>query len=318
VATVPASELTSNCGASEVLTPVGYVVVTEKYTENPQQGLTPASYSETAAGWNPVTGARLWSHAIVPAANYDFGCGTQSPTHEVGDMRATADGHWGAFLSVGASSQTVIDLASGKAYQHTGNSDVVGVIGNYVATEAANPSGQHDPATLTLVEPGSWKPLGYAKSMGLGRYDVLDDMLSAIPGLAPAGMVHQKTAGAFGDAAITPPGGDTLIVNDVVGTTDPVKAFTLPAFKLLWTNTAGNSVVGGNASVVLTEPGDGGSLSGLSMATGQTVWTIRSADASACDISPHQVDVDVHGQTAVLDLATGKQLSYRNSDCQAP
>lgn len=324
LASLSAGQFTGDCGAADVLTPAGRLVITLLMTTTPARGVTPASYSITMTAWNAETGTAAWTDALVKNSAAQASCpASMNGVVDLWGLSTTQDGHWGVFpLSQFINGQSVdasdaIDLATGKLYPHP---NIQGVVGNYVVTGSGD-GGDGEPVTLTVTTPDGWPSL--ATVPGSGAQDVTGLQLqgggnSAPSNFAPTGYTGNDGTPGEGIGAVGTPDGDYLIGVYTDGNGNSwYDGYSLPSLHQAWSAPVAedndDQIVGiSNTQLLITRSTDGGDtyLVSLDPKTGQQQWRIDIGGGSACDLTAAQVLVEANSQLATLSAATGKQLSY--------
>lgn len=330
LAEIPAGSFTGECGAADVVTPRGRLLLAEKIIHRDAQGIQSATDTLTLTAYDAATGSRVWTSTLirdstsgVSCTAYDGYLGSRNaadPTFTV-----TFDGHWGVFQPddrYDLSHSIAIDLSTGRLYPRPG---LYGALGDWV-TVAKMSDTPSSPESLTLTTPGSWPTFG---TLTLGDSGMLQklpgpfDLALATPGAQfPTNNVADPTA-----AAITPDGRTLIGVegNSDQGANVATVAYALPAMKKLWSVPTAQydspSMEGINDSVVVLASGeDGGSttlLTALSTQTAAKVWQQHiQTTASVCAMTSTQLVVLANGQLASLSAADGHQITYHTDQSQ--
>lgn len=308
--TIPATSYAVDCGAADVSTATGTLLLTENFEQTPAEGIQPATSGVTLTAWDASTGAKQWTDTVSAASTSAPGdCDSETQDSDLEGVSVTRNGQWAVFSWDGTSD--AINVSSGKMYP---NQSLAGVLGNWVITGTGRNNAQDGPSAYTLTVPGSWATLGTSSNPDIHIVDAGDQ--------APAGLVNANDSS--GSSMATTPDGNELIV-EPSSSQGAVEAFALPSLRRLWTSaTQATSIqaVSAGAAVVTVE-GDGYDfLVALNLRTGKPIWSVKfntAVDGSAgalCDITSTQVLVATNGQLATLNAATGKQISYRSDPYQ--
>jgi hypothetical protein len=210
-------------------------------------------------------------------------------------------------LDLGDKGMFGIDLGSGELYP---KDDVLGPLGVALVTGSHDSDGRPD--LMVLSTPPEWR--------GLGSFSSGSD-----PGLVPVTTPGNVVRGLFGTGGSTAsaglsPDGRVLYTAQRSPSADRqgtvLTAWSLPEMTQLWrrdtaTDNAQYSLIGAGSGVLVTqrEGSDRASTTeGLDVTTGATLWSLPAV--STCGISTSQLMVSANSQVAVIDLATGQQLSY--------
>jgi hypothetical protein len=336
---LPAGQFSGGCGAADVVTAAGRLIITLLITATPAQGIVQPSNKLTMTAWNAVTGASVWTDTLVESTTQQIPCPLSD--HELaGDLWnfvPTLDGHWGVFVlpttdTNGDTLSDAIDLTTGKLYP---NRDLEGVLGNDVVIGSGS-GVVNGPATLTVTAPGTWAPLGSTTAgsgTGVDGGTGLPLQGQASTQNGPINYAPTGYTGAFtsfdsdespgpgtGIGAVATPDGDFLIAtySDSSGNLS-YGGYSLPSLHQVWSaqdpDFGNNDQITGvsDTALLITRVGDDGDtyLLSLDPATGQQQWKIDiGAGASVCDLTSTQVLGLANSQLATLSAATGRQLSY--------
>jgi hypothetical protein len=319
LASLTAGQFTGDCGAADVLTPAGRLVITLLMTTTPAQGITPASYSITMTAWNAKTGSAAWTDTLVKDSAAQVSCpASMNGVTDLWGLTTTLDGYWGAFpLSEFINGHRVdvsdaINLATGKLYPHP---NISGVLGNYVVTGSGDSAG-NGPTTLTVTTPGNWPSLGTVA--GSGAQGVTGLRLKGGGDFAPTGYTGTYGTPGQGIGAVATPDGDYLVGTYTDGNGNSwYDGYSLPSLHQAWSapiaEDSDDQIVGiSDTHLLITRSTDGGDtyLISLDPKTGQQQWKVDIGGGSACDLTTTQVLVEANSQLATLSAATGRQLSY--------
>ncbi|MFG1609078.1 PQQ-binding-like beta-propeller repeat protein [Actinoplanes sp. NPDC049265] len=313
LAQLPAGSFTGECGAADVLTTRGRLIVTELATQKPAEGIAKATNALTLTATDAATGSTVWTADVVTKSEDPLLC--QAFDGELWNFSATLDGRWGALLwdSGDTSIAVAVDLATGKLHPRK---DLMGTLGSFLVT------GSKDAATLTT--PDGWARLGRLKTDGSSGGSVPLDG----PGeYAPTGQLANRGFSNPPRMEVTPDGSvlaGVLESND--GSDSHIDGYALPSMRRLWrVPTAGSStdtVAGINGNILLinreTNGASGGALLALDVHTGKKLWSIDVDGGTVCDVTGSQVLVNTHDQLATLSTATGEQLSFADNPYRDP
>lgn len=328
LASLHAGQFTGDCGAADVINSAGRLVITLLITITPAQGIAPTSYSLTMTAWNAVTGASVWTAAVVKNTTKQVSCPPSGDgiAADMWHFISTLNGHWGVFelppVANGNISYDAIDLTTGKLYS---NPDLEGVLGNDVVTGSGN-TGNNTPTTLTVTTPGSWAPLGTVA--GQGAHDVdglqLSGDINSDDEFTPQNYAVTGYTGNYGTpgsgiGAVATPDSDYLVAvySDANGNSW-YGGYSLPSLHKLWSipipPAENEQIVGISDTELLitrgTSTGDTYLLA-FDPKTGQQLWKVDIGNGgSVCDLTSKRVLVAANSQLATLSAATGKQLSY--------
>jgi len=290
--TVPAGAFDYSCGALLVETSGRTLVLTETSSAIPDQGINLGSTSRHLTAWDALKGTQLWDSVLsttsgggtVTKPSCDFSNGT------LNGIAATLDG---AYAVAGSWDGTkVVSLVDGHLID-LGTIRPTGVLGNWITT------GDLQSKDVQIRDPKTGKTLGTVKHQ-----------------LWSWGMTF-SSPGMFVDSGAGPPpsglsaDGRTIFLADEDGT---VTAYSLPNMQKIWSTKLRWSDNDEYPAIRASAPGlligvDQGGLSAYREGTGELVWTLP-AGVSLCGITQTQMEVNAHSQRAVIDLASGKQLSY--------
>lgn len=318
LAEIPAGALTGECGASDVEVPgAGRVILGELVSTTPAQGITAASTSTKLNAWSAGTGQPLWSANVYAG---DPGCNSDGQTTN-GNLQSfsnTYNGLWGVAGAIGGGGY-VVNLKSGAVQR---DADTIGTLGNYVVDDPRHDPG-NDNAVYRLVDPATGVVVGKILSdanapngIGLGTHG----------DLAPSGLFPSDSASSTAPAGTSSDGLRLLAAAQNANKQGlyAVTGYGLPAMHALWTKSFDQpGLIGDGGGVLLVEVQNcnGGAvcLVGLNDATGAKMWQIINYN-SICGLTNSQMLVSTNDQTqfAVIDLKTGRQISYSSSggaDC---
>lgn len=286
-ATLKAPQFTGECGTADLLIPgLGPTLLTELVTQSPAAGTNPALSGRTLDAWDGLTGQHRWTAVIVaPQSENPTGC-----VGSIGDLDAftrTGDGRWAL------ASAKIVDLTTGA----TRDADTVtAVVGNFLVEPVGNPPSAyslHDPATGSTS--GSIRT---SNSNRVGVYSVTPSALAAEGGV----FITSAAVGPTSDGArlLALPSGELGVV-----------AYGLPNGQQLWDNPTPDAILadaGGHLIAERTSGSDADALLSLDDKTGVQQWTLPRG--SVCGITSRQMLLSVNDQLAVIDLASGKQVSH--------
>ena len=299
---IPAGGFTGSCGIADVSPGGRRLIITALLTTTDAQGVVAATYAESLTAFDARTGATVWTADLVPAQAQQLTCSSSSG--ELQGFSATQDGAYGALTVHGGTLQvsTGITLATGALSPKV---DLLGALGNWLVTGTQRRD-YSNPDLYVLTTPPTWK--------GLGSFSV-----GSRAGLVPMEDPSAITSGRFGgnsSASGLSSDGTQLFTTQATADNNGTVliAYALPGMKQTWSQTSKDGVTfelrgsGGNVVVVERHAPDGTTTEGLNAHTGATLWSLPLVDV--CGLSTTQMIVQVNSQTAVIDLPTGKQLSY--------
>ena len=304
---LPPGQYVGECGAADLVVPTnGRLIIAEQALSRAAKGINPAEYSVSLHAWNASSGKRVWTSTLVPWTQ-GYAVSADDCTAydgELQDFTSTDDGRWGFILDP-YNGGTVVNLATG-ALRHDANA--IGVIGNYVVDAGA--TGGTDPITnpqsAALVGPGYRVP--YEGPGG---------------NLAPGGVFYTDDDSQSPSSGTTSDGTHLIALQGDDEST--ITAFSLPGSAALWSlpsTTYGPYpwIAGDGGGVLIVTEGDCQDLGdpcvvALNDASGAKEWSL-AVPASLCGITSTQMLVLANGQEAVINLKTGKQVSYDSrGDC---
>jgi PQQ-like domain len=324
--TLPAGSFTGDCGAADVVTTAGRLVLTVLVTTNPAQGIKPPTYSLTMTAWTPATGAAAWTADLVPAQRDQISC-PPGGDGELLNFTATLNGQWGVIeppVQSNTLSYDAIDLATGTLYHR---SDLLGVLGNDVVTGSSETADGDGPFHMVLTIPGSWPRLAAVVSSDQARYLPLAAQNSGASDFTPSEYAPTGYLWGMGptgngpDSAATPDGKILAVVYSDENDNTDVRGYALPSMRLLWSNAtpryhADNLAAVNDTEILVDRSENGGSQTSKLMAldpqTGAVTWTANIGGGSVCDLTSAQVLVADNDQLSTLDAGTGRQLSYQS------
>lgn len=306
LARVPSGGFTGECGAEDV-SPGGHrLVIAAKLAQKPAQGVIAAQYSKTLVAYDAETGKQAWTADLVPFQSEPLSCSAFDGHLE--GFQATHDGAWASLRvqSGNLSMATAVDLATGKLEP---KADVIGALGNSLVTGTQRNDFSH-PDIYVLTTPPAWRGVASFSTGSALDLIPLTDPSDATYGLfGGSGGGYGATTGLSSDAGL-------LFIarqNEAYGTL--LQAFSLPTMAEAWRQSTAEDLKygligsGGDILVVTRQAAGGVTTEGLNARTGATLWTLPKVD-SVCGLSTTQMLVSANGQLAVIDLASGEQLSY--------
>jgi len=302
--------LTGECGAADVLVPgLGRIILGYLVTSTPAKGVQPATTSTQIKAWSATTGAQVWSDHLY---NSDPGC--QAYDGNLQDFSSTPDGRWGVTLN-GSVGGDVINLATGAARP---DSHLIGALGNY-AVDTSNVVWGTDSPTYIITDPSTGVVLAKVPNDGTGNGNFNGDAPGTIgfsgnANLAPSGLFQTDSASDSPPSGTNSDGSELVALPNENGN-QPAVAYSLPTLKVLW-QTPGSFqpyIVGdgGGTLVMLLQDCDSAGdtcLVGVDDQTGTRLWKLL--DGSVCGLTNSQMLIDVNNDFAVINIKTGKQLSY--------
>jgi hypothetical protein len=305
---------TGSCGVADLVSGDKRIIVTETVTNTPAQGINPAQYSAALAAFDATSGQPLWTTQIVQPQGEQVSCGGSDG--RLSAVQATTDGAWAAVLvnTGNLAASTAVDLRTGQTYP---KADLQGALGKQLVTGGGRTGGSSG-QLFVLALPPAWQGLGsFTSGTGPG-FVSLDD-----PSDVRTGLFAQNSSGTglSSDGSVLFAAQYARGSNGSDGT--QLTAYSLPAMTQVWQqDTSGQSVrytllgAGGTTLVVQRDAADGTTTDGLEAGTGKALWTLPKVD-QICGLSTKQMLVQANGQTAVLDLATGKQVSFSGPSAAA-
>lgn len=321
LARIPPGSLTGECGADDVITPRGRLLIAEKDVHQDAQGIQSATDTLNLVAFDAVTGAQVWTTTLIRDTTDGISCtafGGYLGSRNTADttFTTTFDGHWGVYQPddrQDMSHSMAIDLTTGRTYPRP---DLYGALGNWVTIAKRDGTIYNTLQSLTLTTPGSWPTLGTLTFGDGGLLEGLSgpfDLNLAMPGAQPSS--SEPAA-----AAITPDG-NTLIGTQANGAQDErsaTVAYALPTMKKPWSletpQYATYTIAAvSNAIVVIQSDNQDGSteLTALNTRTDATVWkqSIQSG-ASVCALTSTELVVLANSQLAFLGADDGRQTGY--------
>ena len=323
LAKLPAGSVTGECGAADVSTGQGRLLLAEKIDHHEAQGIQSATDTLNLSAYKADSGERMWTVTLVRDATDGIGCSAYgghlgADSNGGQTFSTTFDGHWGVYQpdSGGDPAHSLaIDLSTGRTYRKAA---LYGTLGDWVVI-AHRSADTDSPDALTLTTPGSWPALG---TLSLGD----DGMLQALPAagdltlVASGAQLPSNSAGSPTAAAVTPDG-RTLVGRRTTGDrggTETV-AYALPTMRKLWSlptpQYTDDSVNGLNDAIVVLQNDDTDAstrLTALDVHTGTRVWQRRiEKGALVCALTRTQLVLVANDQLAFVDPANGRQTSFR-------
>jgi hypothetical protein len=306
--TIGPGRLTGECGAADISPGGRRLLVTAQTATQQAQGINAAQYSLTLTAWDATTGAQVWQAPVVPPQPDPsiLRCSAFDGVllHRNADpplLAITDDDAWGVLTAVGTDLATseVLDMTNGHLTPRT---DALGTVGNFVVIG----DNQADPPQLHVTLPPSWTPLGELAVPGSpSDYRFPDVATNAVLGPYQAASTYVQASDD----------GTQLFIRNDSGIT----AYALPAMRQIWAQQPPNGLVtyaeAGGVLVAGSYANNNRTTTGLDTATGAQKWSLP--DLTVCGITRTQMQVLANGQLAIIDLATGKQLSYRPDPYQS-
>jgi PQQ-like domain len=294
--TIGDGDLDGSCGADDVVVPGrGRLIIAKLGHHTPAQGIKPAHSSIELKAFDANTGQMVWS------VKNPRGGGSCSE----GDFGATSDGRYGLWAPRGPH-PLVVNLKTGEGRV---DDKAIVTVGPYVADLKSSNVDQPSATDYTITDAGSGDRLGSIHNIHLDGEPV------AVPrSLVPDHGGGPPPAGLSSD-------GKVLFAFDqdpplVRGNSDRLLALSLPSGKLVW-KTPGTfqPYIYGNGHheelIGLDER-----LRAVDDHTGAERWHIH--DGQVCAVTDSEMLLAVHHQLAVIDMGTGKQLDYDDSDSVCP
>jgi hypothetical protein len=306
LAEIGSGALTGECGADYVRVPgVGPVVLTELITTHPAEGIKPLTSSIALDAWNGETGTRLWSLTIVADRTEPLSCEPSEAKLE--SFANTYDGRWGVYAP-GGEADLLIDLASGAVRR---GAHVDGVLGDYTVIDPAPEEASGNHAGYTITAPATGAVLGHLNGVEVGT-----GLELATNWPVPTQNPNENS----GPVAGLSTDGQRLI-SVPSENHEQVIAYSLPSGRAIWHGPSQASVWGDGGGVVIISEPEAHQLVALNDKTGHREWSIpiQEEPQRPCAITSSQLLLAVHEQLAVIDLKTGKQVSYSaDSEGQCP
>jgi hypothetical protein len=272
--------------------------------------------------WDAQTGQHLWRAVVIPPepGNLGLACNpyaTPTPT----DFNTTVDGRWAIFSRRASGTCNFCDLGGEVINMATGATRtdplLAGTLGNYVV-DGPLPQEPHT-GPVSVTDPANGKQVGaftfayYDNDPGISFYGATSEFLPlALREVFPTesmGSSPQSGLSLNGQRLLAYNESDTNLSEGLVRT---VTSFALPNMTALWQATGFTYLVGdgGGTLLALRDAAQGGSeLVALNDATGQILWTLPSAGV-VCGVTNTEIAFAANGDLAVLDVTTGKQITY--------
>jgi hypothetical protein len=316
LAELSSNDLTGACGADDLVVPGrGRLILTEVISDQQAEGIKPATGSLSLKAWNADTGAEVWSTTVVTTSQNQPTC--QYEDGQLQDFGSTRDGRWGLYGGglprndgeAAPPAGKVLNLRTGDMVNGvTANS----LLGDYPIVVHVSESG----SSYRAIDPSSGAVLG----TNVNSFQFVHDGHTLE--LASGGVPFPYT----GEGGAQPP----LLSSDnqrLLGSVEEgsrgnsVVAYSLPSFRVSFRRPARSfypRVVADDGGLAIEsledagESGSKGSLVAFDDATGRQVWKLPG---SVCGISSTQLMISVNNQTAIIDLKTGKQVSFSQESC---
>jgi hypothetical protein len=289
-----------DCGIVDVAVSGGErLVLTQLRTEEPAEGVKPARYSLELSAWNAESDVEEWSSTLVRPGEDDFGCSAPA---------ITSDRRW-ALVSLGAREPLVVDLRTGQTREQK---DGYGTLGKFIITTRADAVDVPDPV-FAITDPATGRRLGALKGVGFDE----EGQIAPTGGLFPNGGGGTPVPGITSD-------GERLIAlpGEAQGNDQEIVGYSLPEAKPLWRTrkTYSPTPIGDGGGTFVFYEDDGSDpdprVKGLDDRTGKYKWSLPNGEV--CAITNREMLVGVNGQLAVIDIATGKQLSFDDTESDCP
>lgn len=298
ISKIPSGKVTGECGAADIVVGGGQrLILTELISTRPAEGIHPERTSLDLMAWDAKTGDAEWTAHVVPPQRDGLSCDAYDGRLQ--DFASTYDGRWGIYGSVDAK---IIDLRSGRMRASRKDPRV---LGNYFV--GSDDIQDYPDSARPILDPATEKALGTIK--GIEFYNE--------PDLAPAGLFDTMSEGSSPPAGLSSDGRRLIGVTDR-STDEYVAAYALPSGAARWRAPKTFSpYIAGDAGGILLMYRDNDSshereLWGLDDTTGRKKWVLPEGDV--CGITDNQMLLSVNDQLAVIDIQTGKQLSYSEPD----
>lgn len=291
---------TGECGADDVVVPgVGRTLIGQITDTQPAQGINQATTTQDLRAWDATTGEVRWTSRIMPPTVLasDAYASCSAFDGHLKTFSATSNGRWGLATRIDGEAQYVLDLATGKSRRDNGATSIVG---NYVA-HSVNDHNNLQPTTL------------------------FDPQTGVVVGHNPPGLEVALDSSQVYELAASPPkwvfsyqGGNTDrgLTSDsahfvLSGKPGPAAMYTLPGMSRSWqTSSEDFTVLGDGGGVSIYGATDG--VVGLDDKTGSRLWAVPAGDV--CAVTDSQMLLHVGNQLAVIDMHTGKQVSFSDGD----
>jgi outer membrane protein assembly factor BamB len=306
VGTVSGADFDADCGLGDAGSGDDRVAITEHVDEQDAEGIHAAKYSLQMQAVDVRSGKQLWQQTLIPAQTDQLSCGGDSSDVDT----LTTNGKWVLQVPPDAVNEkhpkiNVVNTQTGKTRQDMKS---VGLLGDYLVD--GDPTGNSN--TYTLTDPASGKAYGSLPSSQNGNGISFDNSWV----LAGSGVASDTGAVVLNTA------GDLLMaeVSDSDGSTT-VKAYKLPSAKAIWSAAAPDDttytlVAAAGGKLLVDESASGGSnqdkLVALDERTGKPLWHVPDGDV--CGLTAKQLMLSVNQQLAVIDMQSGKQLSYSGEE----
>jgi hypothetical protein len=304
LAEIPSQSFTGSCGAADVnVAGNGRVLVTFLESSTPAQGITAATSGIAIQGWSATTGEQLWKTALPN----DQSCNIGDLTGAGGtpnNFSATLDGNWGVVITDSGYGGYLVNLATGVARY---DASLNGTVGDYVTNYVSSSQ------TQTLIDPATGEPTG--------RGPLNNVSTDGTPQEVPPWMFFSSGGQNPGDGLTS--SGDLLVANLNQGpsqhaNTPTVTSYSLPSMKTVWKSAIGYPYMWGDSGGVLVvgaacKSGSGNCLIGINDQTGAELWEVPDADSQGqvCGLTTTHMMLAINGQQAIVDLRTGKQISFQ-------
>jgi outer membrane protein assembly factor BamB len=307
VGKVSGDDFDADCGLGDAGTGSDRVAITEHVHKKEAAGIHAAKYSLRMQALDPSDGAQLWQKTLIRAQTGEISCSGDSSDVE----QQTANGKWVLQVPDGAADEKhpkikVVDTASGK---NRVDMKAVGLLGDYVLD--GDPTGHSNTDELTDPATGTAHGSLTGDQEGGGTGISFDDSWV----LAGRGLLSEDSSVGLN------PAGDVLMAEVGSGDSTSLKAYQLPSAKTLWsasvpddTETALIGDAGGK--LLVDESGEDGDendkIVALDDSSGKEAWHVPAGDV--CGLTGKQLMLSVNDQIAVIDMQTGKQLSYSGAE----
>ncbi len=324
LAEIPSTAMTPECGAIDTSAPsLGRLILTEHVSAKPAEGIYPELFSATLDAWSAQTGKHLWSAMVVPPRREKIECNPYAnfaPT----SFNVTSNGRWAAWSlavpyggcnSCQPAGGDVVNLTTGAIRS---DPRLYGVLGAYIVD-----SRPYQPVTtVTITNPADGANLG--SFMVTQARHFVDNASEQMVPLAASNYFPNAPAALSSD-------GDRLIMleskEDGLGT---IVAYSLPGMGVEWrwhpahggARSAVPELVADGGDVLLIyaeEPSGDQALMALDDRTGRVLWSLPSlpneekSTGPVCGASNSETLAYVNGDYAILDIHSGKQISYEST-----
>jgi hypothetical protein len=305
LATVGEGNIIGACGVADVVVPGrGRLVIGEIVHRKPAEGLKGPRSSLSLKAFDARTGDLVWNKLIARSSD-DLGCSNDNEDGVLAGFGATANGRFALFN--GSGDAYVIDLRTGSKRSDP-NADVV--LGNFIARVKGPHVDQASATFYRLADPATGKVVGTLRGPHLEGYPV-----SFTP--TPDDEADLAISSDAGRLFFHP--GDQLRRDNK----EVFEALSLPGSSSAWRSRAVFEpyIVGAGGGVVLVSSERSGEpdprIHAYDDKTGKELWSVLAGDKT-CGVTNSQLMISVHEQLSVIDLHSGKQVDYDDSQSECP